>query len=131
MPSVGLEPTRRMTPVPKTGTSTNSVTKAITYNIIIYNNIKKIYFFHVPNRSYSITIFLSIFFICFLFGNFFGLLIKSSTNQIVVLLSSILISEFIGYYNNRLKNHKLVLYFNICKRGFLLGIFVEAFKVGS
>ena len=85
----------------------------------------------MPNRSYSITIFLSIFFICFLFGNFFGLLIKSSTNQIVVLLSSILISEFIGYYNNRLKNNKLVLYFNICKRGFLLGIFVEAFKVGS
>lgn len=129
MPLVGLEPTRHMTPVPKTGTSTNSVTKAIIY--IIYNNIKKIYLFKVTNRSYSITIFLSIFFTFFLFGNFFGLLIKSSNNQIILLLSSILISELIGFYNNRLKNVQLLVYFNICKRGFLLGIFVEAFKVGS
>lgn len=85
----------------------------------------------MTNRSYSITIFLSIFFTFFLFGNFFGLLIKSSNNQIILLLSSILISELIGFYNNRLKNVQLLVYFNICKRGFLLGIFVEAFKVGS
>lgn len=129
MPLVGLEPTRHMTPVPKTGTSTNSVTKAIIY--IIYNIIKKIYFFKVTNRNYSITVFLSLFFTFFLCGNFFGLLLKSSNIQILLLVISILISELIGFYNNRLKNSKLFIYFNICKRGFLLGIFVEAFKVGS
>ncbi|WPT18806.1 hypothetical protein PSENEW3_10000093, partial (chloroplast) [Picochlorum sp. SENEW3] len=85
----------------------------------------------VTNRNYSITVFLSLFFTFFLCGNFFGLLLKSSNIQILLLVISILISEFIGFYNNRLKNSKLFIYFNICKRGFLLGIFVEAFKVGS
>ena len=42
MPSVGLEPTRRKAPVPKTGMSTNSTTKAffviIKILLVVVNN---------------------------------------------------------------------------------------------
>jgi hypothetical protein len=127
LPSVGLEPTRRMTPVPKTGTSTNSVTKANLYYIII----NKAPYFKLHKSSFSISNVLFLFFIFFCLGNFFGLLIKTTPYQIHYLFIIILLSELISYLNLKLQKFKFFYYLNICKRGFLIGIFVEAFKVGS
>ncbi len=85
----------------------------------------------MKRNSISISIILFLFFTCFSLGNFFGLLIKSSIYQIQYLLLVLLFSEFISYANIKFRDSKTFYYLNICKRGFLIGIFVEAFKVGS
>lgn len=85
----------------------------------------------MKQTSISISIILFLFFICFCLGNFFGILIKSSIYQIQYLIIILIISEFISYGNTKFQDSKIFYYLNICKRGFLIGIFVEAFKVGS
>jgi hypothetical protein len=72
-----------------------------------------------------------LFFSCFSLGNFFGILIKSSIHQIQYLIGILLVSELISYISVKFKDSRTSYYLNICKRGFLIGIFVEAFKVGS
>jgi uncharacterized membrane protein YoaK (UPF0700 family) len=81
------------------------------------------------NLSISKTLLL--FFIFFSVGNFFGLFIKSSYNQLQYIILLLLISELISYLQLNNKDSFIFYYINICKRGFLVGIFVEAFKVGS
>lgn len=85
----------------------------------------------MKQTSISISINLFLFFICFCLGNFFGILIKSSIYQIQYLIFILIISEFISYGSTKFQDLKIFYYLNICKRGFLIGIFVEAFKVGS
>jgi hypothetical protein len=85
----------------------------------------------LQKSSFSISNILFLFFIFFGIGNLFGLIIKTSSYQIQYLFIILLISELISYLNLKLQNSKFFYYLNICKRGFLIGIFVEAFKVGS
>ena len=98
---------------------------------MLYIIINKAPYFKLHKSSFSISIILSLFFIFFGIGNFFGLLIKTTSYQIQYLFVILLLSEVISYFNVRLQNSKIFYYLNICKRGFLIGIFVEAFKVGS
>nr|ATZ81860.1 hypothetical protein chloroplast RF20 [Picochlorum sp. 'soloecismus'] len=89
----------------------------------------------MSNFSLKITKKLFIFFISFCIGNIFGLMIKTSTNQFQYMIGIICCFEIISLFNS--KKDKLPVFFNVLnimnsiKRGFLLGIFVEAFKVGS
>ena len=85
----------------------------------------------MKKKPISISIILFLFFSWFSLGNFFGILIKSSLYQIQYLIFVLLVSEFISYVNIKFHENKFFYYLNICKRGFLIGIFVEAFKVGS
>jgi len=85
----------------------------------------------LQKSSLSISIILFFFFIFFCIGNFFGLTIKTTQYQIQYLFIILLVSELISYLNLKFQNSKFFYYLNICKRGFLIGIFVEAFKVGS
>jgi len=85
----------------------------------------------LQKSSLSISIILLFFLVFFCVGNFFGLMIKTTQYQIQCLFIILLISELISYLNLKFRNSKIFYYLNICKRGFLIGIFVEAFKVGS
>lgn len=85
----------------------------------------------MQKSSFSVTNILFLFFIFFSIGNFFGLMIKTTSYQIQYLFIILLISELISYLNLKFQTSTFFYYLNICKRGFLIGIFVEAFKVGS
>jgi hypothetical protein len=89
----------------------------------------------LSNFSLKITKNLFIFFISFYIGNIFGLMIKTSTNQFQYMIGIICCFEIISLLHSK-KNiltlsFKILNAMNIIKRGFLIGIFVEAFKVGS
>lgn len=89
----------------------------------------------MSNFSLKITKNLFIFFISFCIGNIFGLMIKTSIYQFQYMIGVICCFEIISLLNSK-KNTVTVVFkilniMNIIKRGFLIGIFVEAFKVGS
>jgi len=89
----------------------------------------------LSNSSLKLTKNLFIFFISFYIGNIFGLMIKTSTNQFQYMIGILCCFELISLLNS--KKNTLPFFFNSItilnssKRGFLIGIFVEAFKVGS
>ena len=62
-------------------------------------------------------------------------MIKTSTNQFQYMIAIMFCFEIISLLNS--KKNRITFYFkiihamNIIKRGFLIGLFVEAFKVGS
>lgn len=74
----------------------------------------------------------------FFFGNIFGIISKENSLKIIISLI-ILFFELINYLKfesqyfqkNIVENITILLILNAVKRGFLIGIFVEAFKVGS
>ena len=186
MPLVGLEPTRRKTPVPKTGTSTiPSQRHKKFFNIfyLVYTNIqyicryckmKTIYkipseksinytkifcqFIYkdyiMPNKNFfftlknliqinfkKISIWVFLLFFAFSCGNIFGMYTKNINNFYIYILINIVVVEIISFikysrtfqlYEKYISNDNfLTKSFNVLKRGFLIGIFVEAFKVGS
>lgn len=66
------------------------------------------------------------------FGNFFGLYSKNVSNLSVYFALTTLILELINWLKYSQKNSGNFLHIiNNVKRGFLIGVFVEAFKVGS
>lgn len=70
----------------------------------------------------------------FIFGNLFGLNFHFIKWNIFSIFVVSFLLEIGNFFQNRSKNCKLYskfLIFNYFKRGFLLGIFIEAFKVGS
>jgi hypothetical protein len=101
----------------------------ITLTKVIESNLKKI----------SLWIFLLFF--AFSCGNIFGMYTKNSNNFYIYILSNLIIIEIISFikysrkfqlYEKYISNDNfLTKSFNVLKRGFLIGIFVEAFKVGS
>ena len=100
--------------------------KIVTLNKKINENIKKLSFF---------TFLLLIAFIC---GNIFGIYLKQIENFYLNLLIIVLLIEVISFlkYSKKSKvylieNSLSIKSLNVLKRGFLIGIFVEAFKVGS
>lgn len=68
-------------------------------------------------------------------GNFFGLYSKNNSNLLYYFNITILSLELINWLRYSQKTSKnlenLILILNNFKRGFLIGVFVEAFKVGS
>jgi len=76
-------------------------------------------------------------FLAFISGNMFGILSKI-INPFLFLLITLFFLELLNFVNfskkvknNYFSNKKIIVFFNTAKRGFLIGIFVEAFKVGS
>ncbi len=77
----------------------------------------------------------------FTFGNIFGIYTRSFSNSYILVLCTICLIELISFikYSNECQSvEKNILNttlfsacFNTAKRGFLIGLFVEAFKVGS
>jgi Protein of unknown function (DUF565) len=104
--------------------------------IISFKNLFKI---NLENFSLFILLILT----AFIFGNFFGLYSKSTPNIFYFILIANFLLEIISFWHYSqylnlilLQNFKSPYNFffkilNSIKRGFLIGIFVEAFKVGS
>jgi hypothetical protein len=70
----------------------------------------------------------------FSFGNFFGInskLMEKSFFLILLLICLIELITFLQYGRNEKSTLFFFKHLNTFKRGFLIGIFVEAFKVGS
>jgi Protein of unknown function (DUF565) len=101
----------------------------VTLTKVIQINFKKI----------SLWIFLLFF--AFSCGNIFGMYTKNINNFYLYILSNLIVVEIISFikysrkfqlYEKYISNDNfLTKSFNVLKRGFLIGIFVEAFKVGS
>jgi hypothetical protein len=84
----------------------------------------------LKNLSISLLLIL----IGFSFGNFFGISSKITQNSFIFIFISIFFVELIGFFQyskNNMNNQLIIEYLNTLKRGFLIGILVEAFKVGS
>jgi hypothetical protein len=92
----------------------------------------------------TIWFFIVLLFLAFSVGNIFGIYSKNIKNLYSFFLIHLIFIELISffYYSRNFKLEKktllptdqknfLVKSLNILKRGFLIGIFVEAFKVGS
>jgi len=73
--------------------------------------------------------------VAFACGNMFGMYTKTITYPELIICSSILIVELSSFLKYSLlfrKNESLFFFLlNAIKRGFLIGLFVEAFKLGS
>lgn len=69
------------------------------------------------------------------FGNFFGLYSKNVSNLSFYFALTTISVELINWLKYSQKNsgnvQKILRIINNFKRGFLIGVFVEAFKVGS
>lgn len=104
-------------------------------------NFKK-NFFNIQNYNFKISIFFLL--LCsFIFGNLIGIYSKKISYNIFSLFLFNVILELLNFFNysffdiltkQTLKNSiikKIKIIINIFKRGFLLGIFLEAFKLGS
>lgn len=90
----------------------------------------------------KISLLLLSIFLAFICGNIFGILSKL-LNPFVLMVLTLLIFELINYFKFALKSkikienqssknlNQIPIFLNVIKRGFLIGIFVEAFKVGS
>uniref|UniRef100_UPI0030030236 conserved protein Ycf20 n=1 Tax=Prototheca miyajii TaxID=2034260 RepID=UPI0030030236 len=96
--------------------------------------------------QYYKTKFFSFFIVLFSFiiGNLIGILLKNISYNIITLFLINLLIEFANYLcyssfssnsfnikNFTIAGKQIIKLLNTFKRGFLLGIFVEAFKVGS
>jgi hypothetical protein len=100
--------------------------KILTLNKKINKNIKKLSFF---------SFLLLVSFVC---GNLFGMYLKELENFYFCIFINLLLIECISFlkYSKKIKfylteKNFLIKSLNVLKRGFLIGIFVEAFKVGS
>ena len=101
------------------------------YQKRIFNSLKNIK--KPPGKSLSgLVIAILVAFAC---GNMFGMYTKTITHPELIICSSIFVVELISFFKYSLlfrKNEILFLFLlNAIKRGFLIGLFVEAFKLGS
>lgn len=143
---VGLEPTRRLTPVPKTGTSTIPPQRLYLLNnkiLLILNNVNSIVMLKLKqllktkylNKNVNILIFFIL--LSFVLGNIFGLnsqyLIKihSSLNFFIFPFLFEIFNFFNFFFKKKFPYNEFSLIYISIRRGFFLGIFMEAFKVGS
>jgi len=81
----------------------------------------------------KIFLFIFLLFLSFVCGNIFGLYTKTLENFYLKTFFVLLLIEIISYfqYSKNYEEKNIIQGINILKRGFLIGIFVEAFKVGS
>ena len=98
--------------------------------VILNNNIKK----NIKKLSFFTFLLL----IAFIGGNIFGIYLKQIENFYLNLLIIVLLIEVISFLKYSKKSIVCLIEnsfsrksLNVLKRGFLIGIFVEAFKVGS
>ena len=144
MPLVGLEPTRLSTSVPKTEASTYSATKALiskilkNLNYVNFNfmlKLKELLKKQILKKNINLLIF---FILCsFLFGNIFGLnskifLMKSPESLFFICPFIVELLNFLAILlKEKISNKKFYITYISIRRGFFLGIFIEAFKLGS
>ncbi|KAL6766047.1 hypothetical protein ACKKBG_P80035 (chloroplast) [Auxenochlorella protothecoides x Auxenochlorella symbiontica] len=98
--------------------------------------------FNIQNYNFKISIFFLL--LCsFIFGNLIGIYSKKISYNFFSLFFFNIILELLNFFNysffdvlskqthknSIIKKMKIII--NIFKRGFLLGIFLEAFKLGS
>ena len=100
--------------------------KIVILNLNIKENIKKLSFFTF------------LLLISFIYGNIFGIYLKEIENFYLNIFIIVILIEVISFlkYSKKSKfylieNSLSLKSLNVLKRGFLIGIFVEAFKVGS
>jgi len=96
----------------------------IKFFSIIKDGIQK----NLKNLSW----FIFLIFLAFIFGNLFG--ISTKNLNLACLFLFLILIEFISYLKyskNFVKENFMTNTLNVVKRGFLIGIFIEAFKVGS
>ncbi len=86
----------------------------------------------------SIPLALLCIFSSFSLGNLFGIYSKNTGNNFLTLFLMSTILELISFFvyspipqKVNFNENSSKKYFNLLKQGFLIGIFVEAFKVGS
>ena len=83
----------------------------------------------------NISLSLMFLFISFSFGNLFGIFSKKIPNNFLIILLMNFWLELFCFiiYSQKIPDNKIIRkkYLNFIKQGFLIGIFVEAFKVGS
>ena len=97
--------------------------------------IKKLYKLTVNKKNIIFLIFFLL--LGFFFGNIFGLNSKILINSFCdfLFLFFPLVIEILNFINNKTKEKNMsktfFLIFTSLRRGFLLGIFIEAFKLGS
>ena len=99
----------------------------------MFNNFRFFKYFQLNKITFKKeNIPVNVFFIlsAFFIGNIFGLLTKNLNSHINGFLIIILL-ELINNIHLNKKLSPISIYFNFLKRGFLIGIFIEAFKVGS
>ena len=95
--------------------------------------------FNIDNYKFKISLFFLL--LCsFIFGNLIGIYSKTISYNIFSLVLFNIILELLNFLNYSLLNSqihtttlikKIKTIINIFKRGLLLGIFLEAFKLGS
>lgn len=88
------------------------------------------------SKKISFLTFLILF--AFFGGNIFGIYLKNVDNFYLIIILVLLSLEIISFlkYSNIvnlfiINKNSVIQYLNVLKRGFLIGLFVEAFKVGS
>ena len=99
--------------------------------------LNKIQFFNtitdvIKKNLKNLSWFVFLIFLAFIFGNLFGISTKNINSTYLSIF--IIIIEFISYLKyskNFVRENFITNNLNVLKRGFLLGIFIEAFKVGS
>lgn len=89
----------------------------------------------------KISFLIFLLFFAFICGNVFGIYSKTADNISLFLFITIINIEFISFLKYKKKCQSLeqelinsnffTKFINVLKRGFLIGLFVEAFKVGS
>lgn len=89
----------------------------------------------------KISLWIFLLFFAFSCGNIFGIYTKNIDNFYLYIVTNLIVVESISFikFSRKFQLHEkyfsnnniLTKSFNVLKRGFLIGIFVEAFKVGS
>jgi hypothetical protein len=96
-------------------------------------------FFHLKQyflkNLKNISISFVFIFVSFSLGNLFGIFSKKIENSFFIIFLMNFWLEFFCFiiYSQKIPDNKIIRkrYLNLIKQGFLIGIFVEAFKVGS
>ena len=95
----------------------------------------------IKTNLFQISLLILSILIAFIYGNIFGISSKRIPDPLVFTICFILVLELISFFkfskniqimeNYISKQNLLSTDLNAAKRGFLIGIFIEAFKVGS
>ena len=100
----------------------------ILNKIQFFGKIKDLINKNLKNLSWLVFLI----FIAFIFGNLFGISTKNiNSSYLYIFLIIIEFISFLKYSKNIVRENFITNNLNVFKRGFLIGIFIEAFKVGS
>ena len=96
--------------------------------IQFFNKLTKLIKKNLENLSWLVFLL----FLAFIFGNLFGISTKNiNSSYLYIFLIIIEFISFLKYSKIIVRENFITNNLNVFKRGFLIGIFIEAFKVGS